>query len=69
MIEASFDVQNIISVGTENELYLTYVFVAEIPDSAEPAAKNQLNGMPLAARGAVKKTIDVIRQMVVEGKL
>lgn len=69
MLGASFDVQNIISVGSENELYLTYVFIVEIPDSAEPAAKNQLSGMPVAARGAVKKTIDVIRQMVVEGKL
>lgn len=66
MLERLLDVSNIISVGLNDDLYLTFAFVMELPDTPENAAPEKLWGM---ARGATQKSIDVIRQMVVDGKL
>jgi hypothetical protein len=72
MLEKTMDVTNMISTGTsEEDLYLTFAFVQDFPELSEgsPEAAARSQQMRSAARGAVQKTIDVIRQMVVDGKI
>lgn len=71
MLEKPVDVSNIISVGANDELYLTFTFIMEIPGVVEgtPEANSKADAMVATARKAIQKTIDVIRQLVNDGKL
>jgi len=62
-------IRNIISVGGEGEgdLYLTYVFEFEYGGSEEVERERvRMQGM---ARGAVKRSVEVMREMVGDGRI
>jgi hypothetical protein len=72
IVEKGVEVSNMISVGaSDEELYITFSFGWEYPGVVEgsPEAEEKEEGMRRIGRTAVRKTIDIIRQMVVEGKL
>ncbi|KAF2127093.1 DUF1857-domain-containing protein [Dothidotthia symphoricarpi CBS 119687] len=67
-------VRNIISdgpSGEEGDLLLTYTFQYQLPHLAEGSkeAEEQLVKLKGVAKNAVNKSIDVIRKMVIEGKI
>jgi len=62
-------VQNIISEGAAGELYMTYAFEWLHPElDAEGLAKRKVQEWKIA-KMAVEKTIEVMREMVVDGRL
>ncbi len=64
-------VNNIISVGPEGDVYLTYTFEWQYPDiqpaSAEEEQKRQ--EWMVGAKIGVHSTIEAIRQLVTDGQL
>lgn len=62
---------NIISVSASDELYLTFTFTMHAPSVVEgtPEANSRVDAIRAGTRNVVQRTIDMIRQLVIEGKL
>jgi len=71
MLEATLDVTNFLSFGSNDELYLTFAFAMEFPGVEEGSAEANKRADRMRAMGlkAVQQTIDVTRQLVTDGKL
>lgn len=63
-------VLNTVSEGASGELYLTYQFEWYMKEGTpEETQQENIKKWKLMAKTAVEKTIDVVRQMVQDGKL
>lgn len=67
MVEALHDVTNILSIGKDGELYLTFVFVTDVPEL--PQGPSPQERVDLMGQKAAEKTLEVVRQLVVEGEV
>lgn len=71
MLEKEFDVQNIISTGENDELLLTFTFVADVPNVEKntPEGAAALESYRKMGKVGVQRTIEAIREYVVKGEI
>lgn len=67
MLEGQHDVTNIISVDNKGDLYLSFVFNTDIPEA--PGGLKAQEIVDMIGQKAAEKTLEVIRQMVVDGEV